>query len=192
MDTVSHCCFYVQQRNLMLLCADEVLASCSAEAIAPWETVVYKFEPFVLHIRCEDLEAGQKLLRVALECGLKNSGMVPSRQPMVAIRSTHRLEIPIALSGRLMVSHEYLTWITTMANEKLQENFLRIDKLFAAIQAALPLPPPPPPTPPPTQDPVPLADLPHACTVCPERFSSRNKLFTHLHAVHAPPPSAPS
>jgi hypothetical protein len=44
--------------------AEELAAACNEEAVAPWEMILFKFEPFVLHIRCADIDAGQKLVNI--------------------------------------------------------------------------------------------------------------------------------
>ncbi|KAL7984986.1 hypothetical protein Chor_003556 [Crotalus horridus] len=41
---------------------------------------IFKFEPFVLHVQCQDLEDAQLLHTVAIEAGFRNSGITVSRK----------------------------------------------------------------------------------------------------------------
>ncbi|XP_068730076.1 tRNA wybutosine-synthesizing protein 3 homolog isoform X3 [Montipora capricornis] len=105
--------------------ADEVLCSlrgCQGDA-------VFKFEPFVLHVQCKDLEDGQDMLKTALVSGFKNSGIVVGKKAnvIVAVRSTQSLEVPLVHNGKLLVSDEYIKFVVNAANKKLEENQTRID-----------------------------------------------------------------
>ncbi|KAK3730036.1 hypothetical protein QZH41_009547 [Actinostola sp. cb2023] len=59
---------------------------------------------------CRALEDAQAMLRVALESGYKNSGIVVGKKGrfILAVRSTQSLEVPIIHNGKLMVSNETL------------------------------------------------------------------------------------
>lgn len=51
-----------------------------------------------------------------------------------AVRSTHGLEVPLTHEGRLLVEHEYIHFLTQIANQKMEENLRRIHRsvwLFA-------------------------------------------------------------
>eukprot|EP00795_Rhopilema_esculentum_P010707 gene10707-19483_t len=69
-------------------------------------TATFKYEAFVLHVQCKTLDKAQKM----------------------AVRSTHAMEVPLVLKGKLMVSEEYIANIVEICNEKLEENFKRIDR----------------------------------------------------------------
>eukprot|EP00047_Mylnosiga_fluctuans_P016557 m.55149 g.55149 ORF g.55149 m.55149 type:complete len:159 (+) comp6653_c0_seq2:462-938(+) len=104
-----------------------------------------------------------------------------------AVRTTLKLEVPIVRRGALMVSPEYIEWLVELANEKMTENFSRIDKYFAAFRAgnfdreeASPAP-----------SAAPVLSGPYACTFCSAGFPSRNKLMAHAKALHAPGGVAP-
>ncbi|ESO09301.1 hypothetical protein HELRODRAFT_73542 [Helobdella robusta] len=91
----------------------------------------FKFEPFILHVQCRQLCDAQLLHRLAIESGLKNSGMSfgKSGKITVAVRCTLSLEVPLTKNGQLLVSKEYLTFLVEIANEKLQSNFAVIKRL---------------------------------------------------------------
>ncbi|XP_069088537.1 tRNA wybutosine-synthesizing protein 3 homolog isoform X2 [Pleurodeles waltl] len=76
---------------------------------------VLKFEAFVLHVQCQLLEDAQ----------------------ILAVRSTHCLEVPLSKKGRLMVNDEYIDYIVQIANQKMEENKHRIARFYSCMQSAL-------------------------------------------------------
>ncbi|NP_001264564.1 tRNA wybutosine-synthesizing protein 3 homolog [Gallus gallus] len=101
--------------------------------------VVFKFEPFVLHVLCQELQDAQLLHSVAIESGFKNSGITVGRggKIMMAVRSAHCLEVPLSHMGKLMVSEEYIEFLVHVANQKMEENARRIDRFYKHLEAAL-------------------------------------------------------
>ncbi|KAM6199708.1 tRNA wybutosine-synthesizing protein 3 homolog [Sarcoramphus papa] len=101
--------------------------------------VVLKFEPFVLHVLCQELQDAQLLHSVAIDSGFKNSGITVGRggKIMMAVRSTHCLEVPLSHKGKLMVSEEYIEFLIHVANRKMEENTRRIDRFYKQLELAL-------------------------------------------------------
>ncbi|CAK4122959.1 unnamed protein product [Aphanomyces euteiches] len=101
--------------------------------------VIFKHEPFIMHVQCRDENAARVLLQCGLACGFRESGIVlGNKRTMVAIRTTaNAMEIPIAHQGKLMVDTAYLKWILDIANEKFHANRVKTDKLFAAMLTTL-------------------------------------------------------
>ncbi|XP_075567017.1 tRNA wybutosine-synthesizing protein 3 homolog [Pelecanus crispus] len=101
--------------------------------------VVLKFEPFVLHVLCQELQDAQLLHSVAIDSGFRNSGITVGRggKIMMAVRSTHCLEVPLSHKGKLMVSEEYIEFLIHAANRKMEENTRRIDRLYKSLELAL-------------------------------------------------------
>ncbi|CAH3014848.1 unnamed protein product [Porites evermanni] len=95
-------------------------------------SAVFKFEPFVLHVQCKDLESGQQMLKAALVSGFKNSGIVIGKKANVilAVRSTQSMEVPLVHDGELLVSEKYVKFLVNIANKKLEENQTRKDRFF--------------------------------------------------------------
>ncbi|CAJ1087360.1 tRNA wybutosine-synthesizing protein 3 homolog [Xyrichtys novacula] len=76
---------------------------------------VLKFEPFVLHVQCRQLKDAQ----------------------LLAVRSTHGMEVPLTNNGILMVDHEYIHFLTKIANQKMEENLRRIQRFHQNFQSAM-------------------------------------------------------
>ncbi|KQK83174.1 tRNA wybutosine-synthesizing protein 3 [Amazona aestiva] len=104
--------------------------------------VVLKFEPFVLHVLCQELQDAQLLHSVAVNSGFRNSGITVGRggKIMMAVRSTHCLEVPLSHKGKLMVSEEYMEFLIDVANRKMEENTRRIGRFYKCLELALEAP----------------------------------------------------
>ncbi|XP_061860222.1 tRNA wybutosine-synthesizing protein 3 homolog [Colius striatus] len=101
--------------------------------------VVLKFEPFVLHVLCQELQDAQLLHSVAVDSGFRNSGITVGRggKIMMAVRSTHCLEVPLSQNGKMMVSEGYIDFLIHVANQKMEENARRIDRFHKRLELAL-------------------------------------------------------
>ncbi|XP_061175488.1 tRNA wybutosine-synthesizing protein 3 homolog [Saccostrea echinata] len=96
---------------------------------------VLKFEPFVLHVQCRSLSNAQSMLSCAVASGFRNSGISIGNKGkiIVAVRSTHGLEVPLSQDGELLVTNTYIERLIEIANTKIQENFLRIDRFYKNV-----------------------------------------------------------
>ncbi|XP_020485509.1 tRNA wybutosine-synthesizing protein 3 homolog [Labrus bergylta] len=117
-------------------CKSEDLISGLARSSAD---AVLKFEPFVLHVQCRQLEDAQLVHSVAINSGFRNSGLTVSKtgKILTAVRSTHGLEVPLSSKGKLLVDHDYIHFITNIANKKMEENLRRIQRFHQNLQSAL-------------------------------------------------------
>lgn len=100
---------------------------------------VLKFEPFVLHVQCRRLEDAQLMHSVAVDSGFRNSGSTVGKtgKIIMAVRSTHGLEVPLSHHGKLLVEQDYVHFLSQTANQKMEENLRRIQRFYQNLQAAL-------------------------------------------------------
>ncbi|KAI1883108.1 hypothetical protein AGOR_G00241840 [Albula goreensis] len=100
---------------------------------------VFKFEPFVLHVQCRQLEDAQLLHSVAINSGFRNSGITVGKKGKIimAVRSTHCLEVPLSHKGQVLVSTEYIDFLVEIANQKMEENLQRIERFFECLKSAM-------------------------------------------------------
>ncbi|XP_062960722.1 tRNA wybutosine-synthesizing protein 3 homolog isoform X1 [Cynocephalus volans] len=100
---------------------------------------ILKFEPFVLHVQCRQLQDAQILHSVAIDSGFRNSGITVGKRgkTILAVRSTHGLEVPLSHKGKLMVTEEYIDFLLNIANQKMEENKKRIERFYNCLQHAL-------------------------------------------------------
>ncbi|CAO2600506.1 tRNA wybutosine-synthesizing protein 3 homolog [Lemmus lemmus] len=87
----------------------------------------------------EDAMAVVELHSVAIDSGFRNSGITVGKRgkTMLAVRSTHVLEVPLSHKGKLMVTEEYIEFLLTIANQKMEENKRRIERFYNCLQCAM-------------------------------------------------------
>ncbi|CAG5136566.1 unnamed protein product [Candidula unifasciata] len=97
---------------------------------------VFKFEPMVMHVQCQSLEDARRMHQAAVAAGFRNSGITVGTKGKIitAIRSTHSLEAPLSSEGKILVSNDYLKYLTASANRKLEENFARIHRFHELVK----------------------------------------------------------
>ncbi|XP_029412270.1 tRNA wybutosine-synthesizing protein 3 homolog isoform X2 [Nannospalax galili] len=76
---------------------------------------------------------------VAVTSGFRNSGITVGKRGkmMLAVRSTHGLEVPLSHKGKLMVTEEYVEFLLNIANQKMEENKRRIGRFYDCLQHAM-------------------------------------------------------
>lgn len=97
----------------------------------PKRYVLYKFEPFILHVKCRNHEAAKRLFSLALFCGFRESGIGSNEN--VAIRTSMRIDAPLGyLKGdriHRFASDDYLAELDSLALELFAKNTERIQRL---------------------------------------------------------------
>ena len=103
----------------------------------PQKAWIFKLEPLVLHVAASSLHRGQQLLRLGLELGFRESGLVVSdKRVTVAIRGhSLALSIPCLPGGSLSLPKDYWTsLVNTQANPRLIQNWNQLDRLYRSIR----------------------------------------------------------
>lgn len=105
--------------------------------------ILFKYEPFILHVKCRNYETAANLYTAAMSCGFRESGIGINN--IVAIRISIRLDVPIGYldeSGApgehklvCFVDESYLEIITKLSVDRFNENEKRMGALFKAIEA---------------------------------------------------------
>ncbi|XP_005357550.1 tRNA wybutosine-synthesizing protein 3 homolog [Microtus ochrogaster] len=124
-----------------------VVEDASVHRLKPCPEKVKPLEmPFKRQLRCsskgalghysEDLPPQHS---VAIDSGFRNSGITVGKRgkTMLAVRSTHGLEVPLSHKGKLMVTEEYIEFLLTIANQKMEENKRRIERFYNCLQHAM-------------------------------------------------------
>ncbi|GER44932.1 tRNA wybutosine-synthesizing protein 2/3/4 [Striga asiatica] len=98
------------------------------------QSVVFRFEPLIIAVECENLEAAQALVSLAISCGFRESGITGAGKRMIiAIRCSIRMEVPLGDTKKFMVSPEYVEYLVEVANEKMAANRKRTDLFFSKL-----------------------------------------------------------
>ncbi len=94
------------------------------------KNVKFKFEPFILHIACRDLESAKSFLKLSKKCGIKNSGVISlGKNIVVEIKGSQKLEFPLIRKGSILVSPAFLMEIVNESNKYLKQSWELIEKL---------------------------------------------------------------
>lgn len=102
----------------------------------PNESVWFRFEPLILHVACSSQEAAQRLLSISQRI-FKHSGIMTLKNiPILEIRGSEFLEVPIASNGKLIISESYIKILTTEANKKHKKNKERINRFTKLMQSS--------------------------------------------------------
>lgn len=100
--------------------------------------VLYKFEPFILHVKCRDFVTASKLCNIAMACGYRESGIGPNN--LVALRINIKLDTPVGYYDentkeiKFYISKQYIEILDKLSLAKFQENACKIAALQDRIQ----------------------------------------------------------
>ncbi|KOG99460.1 tRNA methyltransferase TYW3 [Saccharomyces eubayanus] len=103
--------------------------------------ILYKYEPFILHVKCRDFQIASKLYNAAMSCGFRESGIGSNN--LVAIRINIKLDVPIGYLDEssetlmLFVSPEYVSILDSLSLSKFDENARKMQTLYDKIDNEL-------------------------------------------------------
>lgn len=100
--------------------------------------ILYKYEPFILHVKCRDFKSASKLFNVAMSCGFRESGIGSNN--IVAIRINIKLDVPIGFLDAsdndtltFFVPKCYINVLDKLTLSKFIENKKKMDELYSKI-----------------------------------------------------------
>jgi len=83
----------------------------------------------VIHIIAKTPEAADRLLKIAISCGFKHSGMKSfGKKNVVEVCSTERLDVPIGEDGKLFCNDDHLRLMVNISNEIIKKSTLKLKK----------------------------------------------------------------
>jgi tRNA wybutosine-synthesizing protein 3 len=84
----------------------------------------------IIHIAAESDKAAEKILKIAIACGFKNSGIKSTgKKIIIEILSTERLDSPIGNNGKVFCNNEHLDLLIKISNEIIEKSTLKLKKL---------------------------------------------------------------
>jgi tRNA wybutosine-synthesizing protein 3 len=94
----------------------------------------FKSEPPILHVACRTLEGAEDLLEKARRVGWKRSGIISlGKNIIVELISTEKLEFPLTIHGKLLVSEEFLKIALEKSNNNLKKGWIKIKELKKSL-----------------------------------------------------------
>ena len=97
------------------------------------ESLVWlKQEPFILHIVCKHLKDAINIVKIARDVGFKHSGIISMKKEKIVceINGIDRVEIPVIINGKIIISKEFLNDLIDFMNSKLLRNKYLREKFF--------------------------------------------------------------
>ncbi len=83
----------------------------------------------IIHVFSKDLESGDILVKKAVSCGFKNSGFRSiSKNIVIEITSTERLDAPIGVDGVLYYEKEYIPFLVNIANNVIKKSTKKLNQ----------------------------------------------------------------
>ena len=92
----------------------------------------------IIHIACKTIKVADKMLKMAVACGFKHSGLKSiDKNIVVEVTSTERLDAPVGMDGKLLCNDEYLGLLVSIANEVMDRSSLKLEKFEIMLDEKL-------------------------------------------------------
>ena len=85
--------------------------------------------PPILHVACRTLHHAEELVKIANNAGFRRSGVISLKNCVVEISSLERVELPLAVSGKLIAPEDYVNIAVKFANAKLRRGKDKLERL---------------------------------------------------------------
>ena len=100
----------------------------------PQLNLKFKQEPPIIHVVCRDLECAESLLNKFYSAGWKRSGIISlGKNIVVEAICTGKIEFPLTLNGKILVSEEFLKIVLGKANNNLEKGWGKIEKVKSLL-----------------------------------------------------------
>jgi tRNA wybutosine-synthesizing protein 3 len=92
----------------------------------------------ILHMVTKTNDGADKLLKIAIACGFKNSGLKSlGKKIVVEICSTERLDAPVGNNGTLFCNKDYIELLVNISNEIMKKSTTKLQKLEVKLMKDL-------------------------------------------------------
>jgi tRNA wybutosine-synthesizing protein 3 len=92
----------------------------------------------IIHIVSKTNDAADRILKLAISCGFKNSGIKSlGKKIVIEFCSTERLDAPVGNDGILFCSKDHIELLINISNEILNKSSKKLDKLEGELKKDL-------------------------------------------------------
>ena len=92
----------------------------------------------IIHITAKTNNAADRLLKTAIACGFKNSGLKSiGKKIVIEVLSTERLDAPIGKDGVLFCNEAHLMLLVNISNEIIKKSSLKLKKFDEKLRKDL-------------------------------------------------------
>jgi len=93
-----------------------------------------RFEPFIMHICCKDLESANSLLQEVHKLYKKSSILSISNKIILEIRSSESIEMPLYENNNSLFPTEKYPFLINLINTKMTAMWEKMEKLRTMIE----------------------------------------------------------
>ena len=95
----------------------------------------------IIHIVCDNIDDGRKMLNIALESGFKYSSIksIKNGKVVIEILSTENLSIPLGKDGKILVGEKEIEFFVEIANEilmRIKDKLRRFEEKIRSLPAS--------------------------------------------------------
>ena len=95
----------------------------------------FKQEPLILHVACRDYDSAERLIHIVRsKCGLRRAGVMSLKRNIIEIIGSDMMYTIVAKDRKVLVDDSYFKRLLEKANEKVDKNKKRIEKLYSEIK----------------------------------------------------------
>ena len=92
----------------------------------------------IIHITAKSQNAADKLVKIAVACGFKNSNFKSiEKKIVIEVCSTERLDAPVGRDGSLFCNDEYLQLLVNIANEVIEKSTVKLRRFEQKLEKYL-------------------------------------------------------
>jgi tRNA wybutosine-synthesizing protein 3 len=92
----------------------------------------------IIHVVSKTDKEADKLLKTAIVCGFKNSGLKSlGKKIVVEVCSTERLDAPVGNNGNLFCNKDHIELLVNISNEIMKKSTTKIQKLEVKLRKDL-------------------------------------------------------
>lgn len=87
----------------------------------------FRFEPFILHVCCVDMDTAKELLVIAKRVYKKSCILSIGKKIIIEIRGSEIIEMPIFEDNQVLLSKDF-GWLVKIVNKKFEKVWIDIEK----------------------------------------------------------------
>ena len=92
----------------------------------------------IIHVFSKNLESADKLVKIAIGCGFKNSGFKSAgKNIVIEVTSTERLDSPVGKDSELFCDNKYLSLLVYIANNVINKSSAKLEKFEKKLEEYL-------------------------------------------------------
>ena len=115
--------------------SEEILSACNKSKNGQLWILA---QPPIIHICVKNLDAADRILKIGISSGFKNSGLKSiSKNIVVELCSTERLDAPVGKDGVLFCDKDYLNLIVNIANDVFERSTKKTLKFHQNLKKLL-------------------------------------------------------